>query len=50
MLEKQGIDLKAEMEQKLIEVEKQYRREREELQLEMSRRNKVGHFTKTTGN
>ncbi|RCN33924.1 PH domain protein [Ancylostoma caninum] len=42
LLEKQGIDLKAEMEKKLLEMESQYRREREELELKMLRQTKAG--------
>ncbi|XGW09291.1 hypothetical protein V3C99_011530 [Haemonchus contortus] len=40
LLEKQGIDLKVEMEKKLLEMESQYRREREELELKMLRQTK----------
>ncbi|KAK0393224.1 hypothetical protein QR680_000105 [Steinernema hermaphroditum] len=40
LLEKQGIDLKAEMEKKLLEIESQYRREKEELELTMMRKTK----------
>ncbi len=41
LLEKQGIDLKAEMEKKMLEMESQYRREREELEVKMMRQTKV---------
>jgi len=41
LLEMQGIDLKVEMEKKLLEMESQYRREREELELKMMRQTKV---------
>lgn len=40
-MEKQGIDLKAEMEKKLLEMESQYRREKEKLELEMLKQTKV---------
>ncbi|CAJ0951418.1 unnamed protein product, partial [Mesorhabditis belari] len=40
LLEKQGIDLKAEMERKLCEMESQYRREKEEMELIMMRQTK----------
>lgn len=46
LLEKQGIDLKAEMEKKMIEMESQYRKEREELELKMIRQTKV-HILKS---
>lgn len=42
LLEKQGIDLKAEMEKKMLELESQYRREKEELEVKMMRQTKVG--------
>ncbi|CAI4224627.1 unnamed protein product [Auanema sp. JU1783] len=40
LLEKQGIDLKQEMEKKLVEMESTYRREKEELELRMLRQTK----------
>lgn len=41
LLEKQGIDLKEEMERKLLEMACQYRREKEELELQIQRKTLV---------
>ncbi len=41
LLEKQGIDLKYEMDKKLVEMEEQYRREKEEMQIAFERQTKV---------
>jgi hypothetical protein len=44
LYEKQGIDLKKEMEQKLCDMEQQFRKEMEELERQHKRKNNVGYF------
>lgn len=49
LLEKQGVDLHKEMEQKLVSLEEQYRREKEEADMVFERQRQVTlsprHFT-----
>lgn len=44
LYEKQGIDLKKEMEQKLCDMEQQFRKEMEELERQHKRKNNVSYF------
>jgi hypothetical protein len=44
LYEKQGIDLKKEMEQKLCDMEQQFRKELEELERQHKRKNNVSSF------
>lgn len=45
LLEKQGIDLKEEMQKRLVALEEQYQREKEEVQKEFDKERKVRRGT-----